>query len=329
MPLWGRNDQAVTANSTTTRESSNGAPIGTYALVKGDQINRAGSANAHFGNTSPGSRAATDVNMFNNTTMNAFMTGKAVGVFGVSATEESNGAGQLGTTFVTFAGSGYPANAAVTITYVGPGSGATINAHSNSSGRIDALNIQANGSAMIDNPTLTIAAPAPVYFTGNSTGVTVGNSTNTGWITLGTTNTALWANGDQATYVANSGNTVIGGLTSGTAYYVYLQNTSTVWLSATPGGAFINLSSVGTLAQAGHSLTGQTATGVATVSANGSTGITHAGWVLRTEGSGGRAGRVFFETLVAMGSLGAQSAPYGTPAIANNASTDDQILPGV
>lgn len=30
---------------------------------------------------------------------------------------------------------------------------------------------------------------------------------------------------------------------------------------------------------------------------------THAGWQLRTEGSGGRAGRVFYETLVAMGSM--------------------------
>lgn len=30
---------------------------------------------------------------------------------------------------------------------------------------------------------------------------------------------------------------------------------------------------------------------------------THAGWTLRTEGSGGRAGRVFYETLVAMGSM--------------------------
>ena len=32
--------------------------------------------------------------------------------------------------------------------------------------------------------------------------------------------------------------------------------------------------------------------------------VTHAGWTLRTEGSGGRAGRVFHETLVAMGSMG-------------------------
>jgi hypothetical protein len=31
--------------------------------------------------------------------------------------------------------------------------------------------------------------------------------------------------------------------------------------------------------------------------------ITHGGWVLKTEGSGGRAGRVSYETLVAMGSM--------------------------
>jgi hypothetical protein len=33
-------------------------------------------------------------------------------------------------------------------------------------------------------------------------------------------------------------------------------------------------------------------------------GVTHGGWILRTEGSGGRSGRVFQETLVAMGSMG-------------------------
>lgn len=31
--------------------------------------------------------------------------------------------------------------------------------------------------------------------------------------------------------------------------------------------------------------------------------VTHAGWTLRTEGSGGRAGRVFYETLVAASSI--------------------------
>lgn len=35
---------------------------------------------------------------------------------------------------------------------------------------------------------------------------------------------------------------------------------------------------------------------------------THSGWVLRTLGSGGRAGRVFYETLVAMGSMTGDSS---------------------
>jgi len=85
MAQWGRNDQAVTANSTTTKETSNGAPIGTYALVK-----LGGGANAHYGNTSAGSRAATDVNMFSNVTPGAFMPNMAAGIFGVSAGEMAN-----------------------------------------------------------------------------------------------------------------------------------------------------------------------------------------------------------------------------------------------
>ena len=54
-------------------------------------------------------------------------------------------------------------------------------------------------------------------------------------------------------------------------------------------------------------------------------GAAHAGWVLRTEGTGGRAGRVQMETLVAMGSLGAQTAAYGTPALVADAA-DDNVL---
>ena len=44
--------------------------------------------------------------------------------------------------------------------------------------------------------------------------------------------------------------------------------------------------------------------------------------------AGGRAGRVHYETLVAMGSLGAQTAAYGTPATTNDATTDNTYLPG-
>ena len=48
--------------------------------------------------------------------------------------------------------------------------------------------------------------------------------------------------------------------------------------------------------------------------------IPHAGWVLRTQGQGGRAGRVHYEVLVAASSI-AQDAGGGGEAL------DDAILP--
>ena len=85
MAQWGRNDRAVTANSTTTRETSTGAPIGTSALVRAG-----GGANAHFGNNSTGSRADNDGHMFSNVTPGAFLTNMSTGIFGVSAGEMAN-----------------------------------------------------------------------------------------------------------------------------------------------------------------------------------------------------------------------------------------------
>lgn len=53
--------------------------------------------------------------------------------------------------------------------------------------------------------------------------------------------------------------------------------------------------------------------GVDTTEAAAANGTTHAGWVLRTEGSGGRAGRVHYETLVAMGSMTGDAEDTGFP----------------
>ena len=48
----------------------------------------------------------------------------------------------------------------------------------------------------------------------------------------------------------------------------------------------------------------------ASLGSNGtsSTKVTHAGWVRRTVGTGGRAGRVQYETLVAAGSIAGDQA---------------------
>lgn len=236
--LWGRNDQAVTANSTTTKESSNGAPIGTYVLVKADQVGRTSGANAHFGNTSPMSRANVDVRMFNNTTPGAFLTGQAVGVFGADATETgvSNNKGI--------------AHAGWVVRRAGTGSLAsfTINATATGYNNADIINVRS----------LQAGGNATVTFVTNATG---GNL---------------------------------------------------VFTISKPGAGFTSL----TIPTSNISITnstGGTAAGNTTVSNFIAT-------------AGGRAGRVHFETLVAMGSLGAQTAPYGTPALVADAS-DDTILP--
>jgi hypothetical protein len=241
MPLFGRNDQAVTANSSTTKESTTGAPIGTYTAVK-----LGGGANAHFGNTSAGSRAATDVAMFSNATPSAFIPGQAVGVFGVSATEMSNNG--INNSVEHGAHAGWSLRRAGTGPIVGVAlSGATATGYNNA----DIITVKSQAAG----------GNATINFTTNSTG------------------------GALSFTIANPG----AGFTSVTI------PTSNLSITNATGG-----------------------------SAAGNTTVTN---LVVT--AGGRAGRVHHETLVAFGSLGAQTAAYGTPATANDSSTDNTFFPGV
>ena len=329
MAQWGRNDQAVTANSTTTKESSNGAPIGTAALVKFGGQNtsvRVDAANAHFGNTSAGSRANVDVAMFENTTLNAFIPGQAVGVYGVDATEMGFTTGSTNGVYrVTSGGSGYGANAVVTLTFANgvanvSAANSTVNSTSNA-GRVTALTSNVTIAAIGDKPVLTIAAPAAINITANSTGFS--NTTDT--IAVTTAN-SKWQVGDRLYYSVPTGNTPIAPLTGNTYYYVSFANTTRIALSATSTGANVDITDARVTATGEvHTIQGDTATGLLIPSGAKIGGAAHAGWVLRTEGTGGRAGRVQYEVLVAMGSLGAQTAAYGTPALVADGA-DDNVL---
>ena len=237
MAQWGRNDQSVTANSTTTIETSNGAPIGTWVYVKGGS-DRVNGANAHFGNTSPGSRANVDVRMFNNTTPSAFLSGAAVGVFGVDATEEA-------------------INKAQGVTHAGwnlrrAGTGSIVSG------------VYTNSGVGYNNNDILVAK-SPVAG-GNATFSIATNATG-GAVTLTLTNAGFGFNN----VTIPTSNLFVTNATGGTA----AGNTTTTYFTVTAGG---------------------------------------------------RAGRVHYETLVAMGSLGAQTAAYGTAALVADAS-DDAILP--
>jgi hypothetical protein len=320
MALWGRNDQAVTANSITTKESSTGAPIGTYALVNGGSTSNVATiavshgTNGHFGNTSDGSRAAVDSAMFTNSTINAFRSGAAVGVFGLDSVEMSFTTGSTNGIYrVTSGGTGYSANAQVTLTFANgtanvTAANSTSGTSGTSAGRITALTGNSTISQITNRPVLTIAAPDAISITANSTGFS--NSTET--FVISSAN-SKWQVGDRLYYGVPTSNTPIAPLTGNTYYYVSFANTTTIAISATSGGTNVNITDVRTTNPGEtHTFTGDTATGVLIISGAKLNGATHAGWVLRTEGTGGRAGRVQFETLVAMGSLGNNDVKYGT-----------------
>lgn len=240
--------------------------------------------------------------LYGNTTLDGVTTGQVVGMYGVDTTEMGVGTGPVVEGVITFAGSGYASNTTVEFSSNNTGSSAAANAETSATGRVSAINISTNGSGYTTSPIITIAAPTAQTFPGNTTAVTVGNSTVNGFITLGS-NRAFFVNNDIVTYLVAASNTALGGLSNNTQYFVLTTNSTAIQLSETLGGPAVNISSVPTSNQAGHSITGQTATGVVTIGGAKNKGIAHAGWVVRTAGTGGRAGRVQYETLVAMGSM--------------------------
>lgn len=156
---------------------------------------------------------------------------------------------------VTSPGSGYFANAVVTISGTSSVQ-AVANATSNSSGRISSVNISNNGSGYI-LPTVSISPPAPQYF--NS--VTAVSNTDD-FIAVSNNK---FQNNDYVKYLVSTGNTALFNLSNNSSYFVVGANSTGVKLSSTLNGTPINLVSAAA-PETGHSLTGQTA--IATVILN-------------------------------------------------------------
>ena len=239
--------------------------------------------------------------LFGNTTQGAFDNNgvdmkQAVGQFGLDVTEIGVTNTSVAQYTLTFAGSGYSANATVTV-----GGNATANATA-AAGRISAVNVVLPGNSYTSAPTVTVAAPGLLIFNGN-TAVTP-NTTTGAFIAIATANSILKV-GDKVVYAGNATSTP-SVLTDTRPYYVSFANTTGIKLSDEPGSANINFAKASgdNTTAGGATLRGEAATAVAVLSGvGGGAGGAHAGWVLRTVGQGGRAGRVQYETLVAMGSL--------------------------
>ena len=220
--------------------------------------------------------------------------GDANKVFGVDTTEISAGGDNVTSIAIIQGGSGYVEAPAVSFSG-GGGSGAAATA-TISNGAVTAVTVTNVGSAYTSVPTVNINNPAVTIPT---------SAVNTTTEVISYTGHGL-STGDTIIYY-NGGGTTLAGLTSGTTYYAIAVNANsfkvaTSSANATAGTA-VNLTGTGNNAQYFDKSGSTTATARASLGEGTVGGAAHAGWVRRTVGTGGRAGRVQTEVLVAMGSM--------------------------
>jgi hypothetical protein len=223
--------------------------------------------------------------LYGNTTPDAFVTGIELGVFGVSA-DETVGTGNVGTLTIVSAGSGFTARPTLTIT--------------------GANTTQATALANATAVGVTITAPGTGYAAGNTFTATGGTGTaavltvDTVDVNGNVTAVTITVAGDYTVVPTVTDNPFTSNTGSGTGFTANLS-LGVGSTQITNAGEGYNQSTVGvTVGGAGG--TGSSVTATLTGQEGTNRGI-HAGWNLRKEGSGGRAGRVHYETLVAMGSM--------------------------
>lgn len=160
---------------------------------------------------------------------------------------------------VTNGGTGYTAVPAVTSTDTGTPSGFTVATLTAAltNGSVSAIAV-GNGGKDYNTAIVAVAAPTAQTFNGSSSSIVSTSSNN---ITLSAAQKNSWVANDGVTYNSGGG-TSIGGLVSGTTYFVKTISGNAISLSATAGGAELNISGVGS--GTSHTLTGVTATATAT-----------------------------------------------------------------
>jgi hypothetical protein len=224
--------------------------------------------------------------------------------FGMDTTEITAGGDNVTSVAVAVGGTGYLEVPGVAFSG-GGGSSAAATA-SIAGGSVTSIAVTNVGSGYTSAPTLSIDVPRRTIPT---SGITIGTDT------IAYTAHGLIA-GDAVKYF-HGGGTAATGLTNNTTYYVIASGltANAFKVSATEGGAAVDISGTGNNAQYFDLIGKVTATAAADLGyKSAGSSATHAGWVIRTVGTGGRAGRIQTETLVAMGSM-------------TSDASDDTVLP--
>lgn len=283
MSSWGNNDNAANAPYWAVSTVSTG-------------VNRAAAAPT----------AANVALLYANTIPDVYVTGQAVGLFMVDKTEITAGDDNVVDIAIISGGSGYVE--APGVSFSGGGGSSAAASASISGGVVNSIQVTNVGSGYTSNPTVTIQVP--VLTTPTSAVVTAND-------------TILYAGHGQANSAAvvynNGGGTTLNGLVQGNTYYIIPVDANRFQLANTSAnsasGIAVDLIGTGNNGQyftigAGVRATAVSNRGLGPTSEQAA----HIGWNLKRVGEGGRAGRVTFETLVAL------SNPIGD-------GSDDTTLP--
>jgi hypothetical protein len=233
--------------------------------------------------------------LYGNTTPDVFVTGQAVGLFLVDAAETTAGSDNVADVSIINAGSGYVEAPGVTFSG-GGGTGAAASA-SIYNGVVTGIQVTNTGYNYTSDPTVTVQVPLMTITTGI---VVTGNST------------IMYAGHGQANSASvtynNGGGTTLAGLVQGNTYYIIPTTANKFQVANTAAnaanGIAVTLSGTGNNGQYFTIDAGTRATAVSDrglgQGQGGAEHATHIGWNLKRVGTGGRAGRVTFETLVAL-----------------------------
>ena len=188
-----------------------------------------------------------------------------------------------------------------------------------SGGKVTGFTITNVGSDYQSAPSVTIAAPSGtgnLNLTSSSVLIVADDE-----IVVPAAFYAAISTGESVTY-AQGGSGAQADLTDGTVYYLIKSGTANKISLATSAanalaGTKIDLTAVASGGTA-HSFVGGTATATATLGLgvdgdDNRRDIAHVGWVKKTVGTGGRAGRIHYETLVAASSMSGDAEDIATP----------------
>lgn len=275
MSSWGNNDNAANA------------PYWAVSSVS-TQINQPTSAPT----------AANVAFLYGNTTADMYRTGQTIGLFMIDATETNVGSDNVADISIVTAGSGYVEAPGVTISG-GGGKDATATA-TIAGGKVTNIAVANTGQAYTSDPSVALQVPVLTVTTAK---------------VITANDTIMYTAHGQANGAALTfnwgGSSNIGGLLNGTTYYAAPVDANRIKLSTSAANAAnavtIDLTTTGQAGQYFTIVDGTGATAIASrglgQGSNGSEHATHIGWNLKTVGSGGRAGRVQFETLVAQSQI--------------------------